>query len=130
MYKVCGFTNYECTCGEEQLFGDGLTLEVSLLLFLSLLQNVDSLDFTELDNLIEEWAEDCAWTEDDYYSGSYGGAIILYDEANNIGNFDREIILVRIERDPINKTNKYGEIELGTEITPQEKEKYISLRNK
>lgn len=129
MYKVCGFTNYECTCGEEQLFGEKLLLEEALSLFLSLLQSVDSLDFTELDGLIDEWAEDMDWDEDDYYSGSYGGSIILYDEASNIGDFDREIILVRVERDPINKTSKYGGIELGAEITLQEKESYICLRN-
>ena len=128
MYKVCGFTNYECTCGEEQLFGEDLSLEDALSLFLSLLRSVDSLNFTELDGLIDEWAEDMGWDEDDYYSSSYGGFIVLYDEARNIGDFDREIFLVRVERDPIHKTSKYGEIEFGAEITTQEKESYICLK--
>lgn len=92
MYKVCGITNYECTCGEEQLFGEDLSLEEALSLFLSILQSVDSLDFNELDGLINEWAEDWDWDEEDYYSGSYGGSIVLYDEARNICDFDREII--------------------------------------
>lgn len=127
MYKVCGFTNYECTCGESQIFGENLTLEDSVSLFLSLLKDIDSLSFNELDSLIEEWACDYDWDEDDYYSGSYGGCIILYDQARNAGDFDREIVLIRVERDPVNRTNRYGEIELGAEITLREKEKYLCM---
>ena len=99
MYKVCGFTNYECTCRKEQLSGDSLSLQEAWSLFLPLIQNVDSLDFTELDGLINEWAEDWNWHEDDYFSGSYGGSIVLYDEESNISNFDHEIISVHIDRE-------------------------------
>lgn len=130
MYKVCGFTNYECNCGDTQVFCEEQSLENAMSMFLSLVKNFGSLDFTELDTLIDEWALDCDWDEDDYYAGSYGGCIILYDEAINDGDFDREVVLIRVERDPIRKTNNYGEIELGAEITTQEKEVYSLLLNK
>ena len=129
MYKVCGFTNYECTCGEEQLFGIELHLEDAISLYLSLLKDKDSLDFSELDALIDEWAVLFDWSEDDYYAGSYGGCIILFDEAVNERDCDREVIFIRVERDPIKKTNNYGKVELGGEITDLEKNTYIRLHN-
>ena len=70
----------------------------------------------------------CDWDEDDYYLGSYGGTIAVYEEATESNEFDREIVAIRVERDPIHKTNKYGEIELGPEILPVEKELFLTLR--
>ena len=127
MYKVCGFTNYECTCGKDQIFGSNLCLTDAIKLFLSLTENSESLDFSELDDLIEDWAIEYSWDEEDYYASSYGGCIILYEEALDTGDFDREIISVRVERDPIKKTIVYNEIEVGAEATLEEKNAYFSL---
>lgn len=130
MYKVCGNTNYECTTGEEQIFSDELCLEDAIKLFLSLSSDIDSLDFGELDALIDDWADTYCWDEEDYYSGSYGGAIYLYDAAINASDFDREIVFLRIERDPLKKENTLGCIEFGAEITTQEKNVFLSLSKK
>ena len=56
MYKVCGSTNYECTCGEEQILGCNLALDDATNLFLSYVHKTNSLDFTELDTMINELA--------------------------------------------------------------------------
>lgn len=127
MYKVCGFTNYECACGEDQIFGSSLSLSDAIKLFLSLTKNNDSLDFSELDALIEDWATEYAWDEEDYYANSYGGSIVLYDEALDAGGFDREIVFVRVDRDPIKKTSVYNKIELGSEATSEEENAYFAL---
>ena len=121
MYKVCGFTNYECNFGETHVFGNKLELEEAVSLFLSLVEDTESLDFTELDTLIDEWAIDNGWDEDEYYAGSYGGSIILYDEAIDEKSFDREVVSIRVDRDPIKKISHLGEIKLGAEINEQEK---------
>ena len=77
MYKVCGSTNYECNCEEEQIFGTNLNLDDAMKLFVSLANNQNSLDFTEFDKTIDEWAKEFNWDEEDYYSGIYGGCIVL-----------------------------------------------------
>lgn len=127
MYKVCGFTNYECTCGEEQVFGKELNFDEAISLFVKLTQNINSLDFAGLDEMIDEWAVEFDWNEDDYYSGSYGGCIMVYDQACEPELFDREILLVRVERDPIKKVNIYSDIEFGEEIAETEKDRYLFL---
>ena len=128
MFKVCGNTNYECTCAEEQVFASDLDIESAFNLFLKLLEDKNSLDFTEMDAEVDAWAEAGDWDEDDYYWGSYGGTIAVYEEATESNEFDREIVAIRVERDPLHKTNKYGEIELGPEILPVEKELFLVLR--
>ena len=128
MFKVCGNINYECTCAEEQVFGSNLDIEAAFLLFLNLAKDRDSLDFTEMDAIVDNWAVENAWDEDDYYWGSYGGTIAVYEEANEPNEFDREIIMIRVERDPLNKTNEYGEVEFGPEIHLDEKERFLKLR--
>lgn len=127
MFKVCGNTNYECTCAEEQVFESNLDIVGAFNLFLKLLKEKDSLDFTELDAEIDDWAEVGDWTEEDYYWGSYGGIIAVYEESTEFNQFDREIVSIRIERDPLHKTNEYGEIEFGSEIFLSEKELFLSL---
>ena len=130
MYKVCGYTNYECTCGVEEVFAENLNLEDAMALFISLVSDENSLDFTDLDVQIAEWALDFDWDEDDYYSGSYGGSIALYDEATTPDDFDREVVLVYIERDPVKKVNKVSEIEFSAEITDAEKMLYFNISEK
>ena len=128
MFKVCGNTNYECTCAEEQVFGFNLDIESAFNLFLKLLEDKNSLDFTEMDAEVDDWAEAGDWTEEDYYWGSYGGTIAVYEEATEPNEFDREIVVIRVERDPLHKTNEYGKIEFGPEILPLEKELFLALR--
>lgn len=128
MYKICGFTNYECNCGEEQVFGVNLNLDDAIRLYTSLAKDADSLDFSELDALIDEWASDCGWEEDDYYSGSYGGSIVLFHEAIDTKDFDREIIIARITRDPLHKTSEISEIEFGPEAIAEELAQYQHLK--
>ena len=124
MYKICGFTNYECNCGEEQVFGTYLNLDDAIRSYISLTKDPGSLNFSELDALIDEWASDYSWEEDDYYSGSYGGSIILFQEAIDTKDFDREIIITRIIRDPFLKTSEISEIEFGPEATAEELAQY------
>ena len=128
MLKVCGNTNYECTCAEEQVFGFNLDIESAFNLFLKLLEDKNSLDFTEMDAEVDDWAEAGDWTEEDYYWGSYGGTIAVYEEAIETNEFDREVVVIRVERDPLHKTNEYGGIEFGPEILPAEKDLFLSLR--
>lgn len=128
MFKVCGNTNYECTCAEEQVFGFNLDIESAFNLFLKLLEDKNSLDFTEMDAEVDDWAEAGDWTEEDYYWGSYGGTIAVYEEAIETNEFDREVVVIRVERDPLHKTNEYGGIEFGPEILPAEKDLFLSLR--
>ena len=90
MFKVCGNTNYECSCAEEQVFGNNLDIIDAFNLFLRLLEEKDSLDFTEMDAAVDDWAESGDWNEEDYYWGSYGGTIAVYEESNENNYFDRE----------------------------------------
>ena len=124
MYKICGLTNYECNCGEDQVFGENLNLDDAIRLFISLTKDANSLDFSYLDAVVDDWAIDCAWEKDDYYYGSYGGSIILFDEAINAGDFDRAIVIARISRDPFYKTSEISEIEFGSEATTEEVAQY------
>ena len=115
MYRVEGFTNYECTCGEDEVFGEGLTLQDAIDIFLKVIRD-DALDFSELDDWIDDWAE-----EDESFD-FYGGAIRVYEEPVEEGFEYREILLIRIMRDPIKKVNEYSTIEFGAEINNEEKE--------
>ena len=115
MYKVEGFTNYECTCGDEEVFGECITLQEALDIFLRVIRD-DVLDFSYLDSWIDDWAD-----EDECF-GSYGGSIRVYeDPVDNEWGY-RDILLIRIERDPIKKMNSYDLIEFDSEITNEEKE--------
>ena len=120
MYKICGFTNYECNCGEDQIFGANLNLDDAICMFAALIKDANSLDFSELDTVIDEWACDCDWEEEDYYSGSYGGSIILFQEAIDDDAFNREIVIAHISRDPFKKASTISEIEFSPDATAEE----------
>ena len=57
MYKVCGFTNYQCTCGDDEEFATGITLKEAIDVFLRVIRD-DLLDFTYLDSWIDDWADE------------------------------------------------------------------------
>lgn len=124
VYKVCGFTNYDCNCGSEQIFGDELNLSDAMSLFVTLTKNMSSLDFAELDEMIDKWALEFEWEDEDYYSCSYGGSIVLQEKAVKSADFNRDVVSFRIERDPVKKENICCNIEFGIEITVEEKDKY------
>ena len=84
-------------------------------IFLKVIRD-DALDFSELDDWIDDWAE-----EDESFD-FYGGAIRVYEEPVEEGFEYREILLIRIMRDPIKKVNEYSTIEFGAEINNEEKE--------
>ena len=116
MYKVEGFTNYECTCSDEEVFGECLTFQEAIDIFLKVVRD-DVLDFGYLDSYYEDdWLD-----EEDSFDG-YGGLIRIYEDTadNDLGY--RDILSIRIERNPITKVNSYGSIEYDLEMTCEEKE--------
>ena len=127
MYRVSGSTNYECYCSEDETYGEHISLEDAICTLLELYKDENSLDFSWLDSEISEWAENGDWDDDDYYNGYYGGYIAIYEEAENDNDCDREILMFRVERDPLNKTNTYSEIEFGDDINEEEKAVYLNL---
>lgn len=124
-YKVCGFTNCECMCGEGQVFGDNITLNEALNLFMELSNDPNSLDFSELDEyLSNEYFGD----EGELDGLSYGGHITVYETASTDGDWDREIVSVRIERDILNNRNTIGSVWFGEEIGAYEQNLYEFYR--
>ena len=126
MYRVTGSTNYECYCGEDEIYAEHISLEDAIRMLLKLYKDENSLDFSWLDSEITEWAENDDWDDEDYYNGYYGGYIAIY-EAENDNECDREILIFRVERDPLNKTNTYSEIEFGDDINNGEKAVYLNM---
>ena len=127
MYRVTGSTNYECYCSEDETYVEHISLEDAIRMLLKLYKDEKSLDFSWLDSEIAEWAENGDWDDDDYYNGYYGGYIAIYEETENNNDCDREILIFRVERDALNKTNTYSEIEFGDDINEKEKAVYLNM---
>lgn len=120
MYKICGYTNYECTQGIDVQFGEYNFFETAFKVFKELSSSSDALDFEDLDEQIEEWAQDPDWEDDVYYGGYYGGSIVLFEAAERPGEWDREIFIARRQRDPKTKEVTLEAIELGEGVQPAE----------
>ena len=118
-YHVIGWTNYECTEGNEQVFGAFDSLNDALKTFVELCNEENALDFTFLDQILDEWMANSNDEELDLNDGCYGGSInllyVILDEKGEVE--DRLQVLTSYRgRDPYSKEISLGEYEKGDEF--------------
>ena len=118
MWRILGHTNYECTEGPEQDLGTFNDFDSAVKAFVSMTQDARVLDFSILDDQLDEWMKDPDWRKDIYYGGFYGGTVNLYDN-------DRLVLQVSFARDPYSKLTNVGEFEFGTDFNEEEKNTFL-----
>lgn len=118
MYLIRGYTNYECTEGPELEYGEFSELSEALQKFIALSKDENALDFSFLDNEVDDWMSEPDWETDYYHGGYYGGRFYLYehDEDNNW----RELLQAERMREPKDKSITLYGIEKLDDITEAE----------
>ena len=117
MWKIIGYTNYECTEGPEQELGDFHSLNEAICAFIQMAEEPNTLDFSTLDNLLYEWRKSPDWDLDYYKGGYYGGSINLYEDA-------RCLLRASFERDLDLNQTLVGEYDYEDNITEEEKRRF------
>ena len=120
MYKICGYTNYECVEGAVEQFGEYQVFETAFDVFKKLSTNPEALNLEELDKRIEEWMQDPNWENNIYFGGYYGGFLSLMEVTEDPCDWDREIFVAHRQRYPITKEIVLGPIELGEGVRDEE----------
>ena len=132
MYQIVGNTNYESTEGPEIVLASADSFEEALRIFKDLAQGVDSLDFSYLDEQVDEWIKDPDWEKDLYFGGFYGGSIALI-EASDLEDDSvdcRVLVTARRERNPYTKEMILYGFETEDDITNEELEVVNSILRK
>ena len=117
MWKIVGYTNYECTEGPEEEYGKYDDQDTAITSFKKLSNDKNIVDFNYLDRELEEWMSNPDWEKDIYFGGYYGGKIVLYK--SNSDNDWKEILIASRDKDPKTKEITLNPIEAGEHLSKE-----------